>query len=470
MYRSLLAPDLKIMLQEEDALGLQEFCNVLHPAVVAEVLGEEIDTEDVWVILSNCEVPRQVEIFNFFSLPDQVRLVQSIDRKHLSQVIEAMPPDDRADLLARLDPDDVENLLPLVAQAERSDIRKLLSYPDGSAGSIMTTEYASLPEDLTVRQALDRLRVQAPNRETIYYIYILNESRRLNGIVSLRDLILAKPDAALSSIISRNVFRVKVDDDQEVVAQTLARYDLIAIPVVDEEDRLVGIVTHDDILDIVQEEATEDAYLASAVHPLEDSYLETSFFTITWKRGVWLLFLAVVALVTAKVMEEYKAAQETHIWMMWFLPLVLASGGNSGSQSATLVIRAIAVGELEQSANLRLVLRELAIGAALALGIAGLGHLAAQLFFDLTFNQAVVVFLTVFAMVMIGTLSGALFPLMFKGMGMDPALMSNPLIAALVDILGVVIYFSIAAYLLAKTVVATNAVLLIKQSADLFTV
>lgn len=443
MYNPLLLPDLKQMLEENDIRGLQEFCTVLHPAVTAEVL-EGLPCEDVWRVLSNCSLARQVEIFEFITISKQVELVDSVDRERLSKLIEAMAPDDRVDLLSRMDPDHVEALLPLIAQAERSDIRKLLSYPDGSAGSIMTTEYASLPEDITVAEALDRLRLQAPHREMIYYVYIIDDDRRLTGMLSLTDLILARPDAKLSKIKRRELISVNVDDDRELAAQKLAKYDFIAIPVVDAQQHLVGIVTHDDVLDVVQEEATEDAQRAGAVAPLEDSYLETPLRTIAWKRGVWLLLLGGFSLVTAQVLRGYQDMSGEYLWMIIFLPLVLASGGNTGSQSATLVIRESAVATLSRQDSLRMARRELLVGMMLGFCMGLLGFTAASTWFHLSLPQSSIVALTVFLVVTLGSVVGASLPLIFKRLGMDPALMSNPLIAALSDALGVVIYYSVA--------------------------
>lgn len=442
MYHSLIIPDLREMILEGDTRGLGEFCEALHPAVVAEVVSE-LSPEDAWNVIQHCDLQRQVELFNYLTLPAQVAIVDIIDRKHLSRLLEEMPPDDRVDLLSRLEPERVENLLPLIAQAERNDIRRLLSYDEHSAGSIMTTEYASLPENVTAGEALNLLRKQAPDRETIYYVYIVDSERRLDGFVSLRELILAKPNTVLSEIMQRDVISVRVDDDQEFVAQELAKYDFIAIPVVDQGHHLVGIITHDDVLDVVQEEATEDAHRLGGLEPLEDSYLETPLSTIAWKRGVWLLFLAVVALGTARVLKRYEHVSTEFDWMVLFLPLVLASGGNTGSQSATLVIRTIALGELGRRENLVLARRELVIGCLLGSALATVGFVAALLYFQLGAHQSVVIGGTVFLVALMGTVCGAFLPLLFKRLGMDPAVMSNPLIAALVDVLGVVIYYNV---------------------------
>ena len=339
LYNSLLQPDLQQMVAENDAVGLHEFCDALFAGVAAEVI-EGLDPTDAWRVLSQCAADRQAEIFQYFSFPYQIQIVDHIERNALSRIIEEMPADDRVDLLERMDPEHVEALLPLIAQAERGDIRKLLSYEEGSAGSIMTTEYASLPEHITVEEALNRLRLQAPSRETIYYIYVTDEDRRLLGFVSLRKLLLARRSLLLRDIMERDVISVKVDDDQEFVANEIGKYDFIAIPVVDQENRLVGIVTHDDAADVMQEEATEDALLQAGVAPLEDSYLETAFFELVWKRGFWLVILLFAASLTAQVLsfleQNILGEDDVRNWMVLFFPLVLASGGNAGSQSATL--------------------------------------------------------------------------------------------------------------------------------------
>ncbi len=450
MYKQLLQPDLWQMLQDEDEAGMAAFCDVLHPAATAEIL-DGLETEQIWRILSSCPLERRREIFEFLDLPLQVELVDRADRTEFSKLLEVMSSDDRADLLAKLDTEHVEALLPLVAAAERNDIRKLLSFPDDSAGAIMTTEYASLPEEVSVGEALDRLRKQAPERETIYYVYILGHGRRLDGVVSLRELILAKPEASVADLMNRDVISVRVDDDPEEVAQVIARYDFIAVPVVDERNQLVGIVTHDDVYDVVAEEIEEDVQRFAAIEPLEDDYLLTPLRIVAWKRGGWLMFLAFVALVTAQILQYYEGgggpdeAGNATGWMIMFLPLVLASGGNAGSQSATLVIRSLATTDRGRFGYGRMVLREFNVGLVLGGVLAATGFGAALVWFQLTGMQSLVVGSTVYLVVLMGTVIGAIFPITFERQGMDPAIMSTPLIAALVDVMGVVIYYSVAA-------------------------
>jgi magnesium transporter len=445
MYNSLLLPDLREMLEQNDTRGLAEFCDALHSAVAAEVL-EGLSKEDVWRVLSNCRLDRQVEIIEFMSLHRQAELVGCLDRERLSNLLQVMSPDDAVDLLEQMDEGQIERLLPLFAQAQRRDIRKLLSYPEGSAGSIMTTEYASLPEGITVGEALTQLRLQAPNSETIYYVYVVDAERRLRGFVSLRNLILARTSTALSDMMDRDVISVRVDDDQEQVAQVLARFDFLALPVTDAQNHLVGIVTHDDVLDVVQEEATEDAHRLGAVAPLDESYLETSLLTVTRKRVGWLVLLFASAFVTSHVLKHYQSVSEAYEWLIFFIPLVIASGGNAGSQTATLVIRTMALGEMTADDNYQLVRREALIGLMLGSCLAFCGF--ALSLWLISLPQAAVVSLTVGLIVFTGTMVGALLPVGVKFLGMDPALMSTPLIASVLDVCGLVLYYNVALLLL----------------------
>lgn len=447
LLNPLLQPDLKIMLTEDDDVSLREFCEALNPVIVAEVL-QGLTPAETWRVLRTTDFKREAEIFELIEPAQQIELVASVDKNHLSQLVEAMSPDDRVDLLEHMNSEQLESLLPLIAQAERDEIRKLLSYPENSAGSIMTTEYAAVPENITVGEALGRLRQQAPDRETIYYVFVVDDERHLHGVITLRELILARPAAILSDVMRRDLITADVEDDQESVARQIAKFDLIALPVLDEKKRLVGIITHDDVLDVVREEADEDAYRQSAIQPLEHSYLSTPLLTIAWKRGVWLLVLSIMALGTATVMRAFGSREHDDNWLDWFLPLVLASGGNTGSQSATLIIRALAVSTMKRQDRIRMAFRELLTGSILGLSLGAFSWISLQLLFERNAIQAGVVGLTIALVVAIGSVTGSLLPMFFERLGMDPAIMSNPLISSLSDILGVVIYFSVAILLL----------------------
>jgi magnesium transporter len=415
----ILIPELRSMLAEGDVAGLREVAEELHPATVAE-FTEGLDEREIWQLFDAVPVERQAEIFPYYPMSRQVELVKAGDRAHLGGLLEWMAADNRDDLLRELDPDLVEQILPLVAKAERHDIRMLLSCPEGSAGSLMTTEYASLPADISAGEAIARLRSQAPDSESIYYIYVLDPERKLVGFVSLRDLILARPTALVSELMQRDVISVRMDEPSEQVVEKLARFDFIAIPVVDDAQRI------------------------AAIAPLGESYLEAAIVSMTWKRGVWLTILFATAAVTALVLAK---SPLQHAWLVAFIPLVIASGGNSGNQSATLVITALSSGDVRLSDWRVILRREFTLGLLLGILLAVPGYLLALVYAPNP-TAALVIPITILAVVMLGTLVGSGLPLVFRSIGLDPALMSNPFVSAVVDIVGIVIYAGISLVLL----------------------
>ena len=337
-----------------------------------------------------------------------------------------------------------------MAQAEREDIRRLTAYKEDTAGAVMTSDYATVPAELTAAAAIDRLRHEAPDRETIYYCYVLDDRRRLVGFVSLKNLILAPPHRRVADIMQTEVISSLVDEDQEITAGKLMEYDLLALPIVDHENRLVGIVTHDDVADVIVEEATEDVYRMSAIGPLEDSYLRTPFVTMWGKRSFWLAILFVGEFLTMTALIHYEDAFQQFPSLVLFIPLIISAGGNCGSQSATMITRALALGEVRPGDWLRVVWHEVLMGASLglALGAVGFGrawltpHHALE---GVSAERISLVVATGVAVVVIcGNLVGATLPLLLKRVGLDPALMSNPFVASLVDVTGIVAYFAIA--------------------------
>jgi len=439
----LLIPELRVMLAEGDVEGLRGVAEELHPASVAE-FSEGLEDRELWQLLDALPLERQGDIFPYYPLSRQVDLVKSADRQHLGPLLEWMAADNRVELLRELDSDLVEEILPLVAKAERHDIRMLLSCEENSAGALMTTEYASLPAEITAGEAVARLRRQAPDSESIYYIYVLAADRRLVGFISLRDLILARPNALVGDLMQEDPISVRIEEPVDEVVQKLARYDFLAIPVVDDHNRLVGIVTHDDVLDAVRQEATDEAQRAAAISPLGESYLDAGVVTMTWKRGVWLTILFGTAAVTTTVLSQRPIDDP---WLTDFIPLVMASGGNSGSQSATLVITALSSGDCKLTDWPRILRREILLGLLLGLLLALPGYLLALLYAP-TASAALVIPLTILGVVMLGTLVGSVLPLIFRSLGLDPALMSNPFVSAIVDVVGLLLYMSVAVLVL----------------------
>ncbi len=429
-----------------DLESLKAVFDHLHPSDIADLL-ENLEAEQIAEIMRILRAPRGIDVFEQLEIEVQSRVLDYLGQKEIVNILEDLSPDDRVDLLQTLPEETVDSLLPMMAQAERQEVTRLLQYEEDTAGSVMTTEYAALPDDITVSEALKRLRTIAPESEMIYYIYLLGEGRRLKGTVSLRDLVLAKPNQVLKDIMSRDPIFVEVSTDQEEVARALNKYDLLALPVVDAQQGLVGIITHDDIMDVLVEEQTEDAHMMGAIEPVEEPYFEASIWSLTRKRGVWLFFLFIGQFFTAWALEHYQGTFENALALIFFIPLILSSGGNTGSQSVTLITRAMAIGEVHVKDFFKVVLRESTIGVALGVFLGLVGFTRAALGSS-TWHISVTVGLAIIFVVIAGALAGASLPLLFKRLGFDPAIMSGPFVTSVVDVIGIIIYFGMAQFLL----------------------
>ncbi len=457
MINILYLPELREMLAEGDAAGLQEFCTALHPARTAEFM-EGLTPSEQWAVLRFAELLLREQIFAYFPHERQVEIIETQERHEVAELIADVAADDRVDLLHDVDEQVVEELLPLLDLDTRREILRLREYPEGTAGAMMTTEVAKLAESLTGRQALEELSRQAEELETIYYLYVVDAEDHLRGVVSTRQLVAAigKPNTRLGDLMTPDIVAVNAMEDQEEVARLVAHYDLLAIPVVDGQQRLLGIITHDDVIDVVQEEATEDAQRIAAMAPLEEGYLQTDVFTLSWKRGIWLTILFFTALFTASALQAYEDRLKTWPWLMLFIPLIMSSGGNSGNQSATLIITALSTGNIRTSDWLRIAWREIQVGLMLGGFLSVFGLLVVWLITEdpLAAEQTwwpLVVPITLVLVVTCGAFFGSMLPLLFKRLGLDPALMSNPFVAGLSDILAIVIYMTVALLLLSVT-------------------
>ncbi len=446
MTNTLFLPELREMLAEKNEAELREFCTALHPARTAEFM-EGLNVAEIWAVLQYTDPSNQAELFRYFDLEQQAEIIETMDRGEVSQLVAALPHDERVDILRHVDDKVVEDILLRLPAEERRDILRLGAYPEGTAGAVMTTDFARLDEELTVNEALDEVRRQVEHLETIYYLYVVDTAEHLNGLVSLRQLVLAKGDTKIADIMQREMVVVFVSDDQEDVARKLAHFDLLAIPVVGQDNRMLGIITHDDVIDVMREEAREDAHRMSAVEPLEQSYSQTSIPSMTWKRGVWLTGLFFMTLLTVITLGHYEEQFAQIKWLVLFIPLIISSGGNTGNQSATLIITAMVSGDVTFNDWFRIAKRELSMGLLLGGVLGGSGFLVA-LMLSPGVIEATVVGLTLLLVVVCGALIGAMLPLALRRIGLDPALMSNPAVACIIDILGIVIYMSVAMALL----------------------
>jgi magnesium transporter len=364
----------------------------------------------------------------------------------LAALVTEMNADDRADLFNELTEAQQEALLPALAQAEREDLRRLASYEEGTAGAIMTSDYAVLSEDLTATEALAKLRREAPDKETIYRTYVTDPSGKLIGAVRLQALILAAPGAPVTSFMEHRTFAVAVDAPQEEAARRIARYDVLAVPVIDQEGKLLGIVTHDDATDVLEEETTEDILRASTVGPLEDSIRDSSPWSLYRARVLWLAVLVFGNILSGMGIAAYEDTIAAHVALVFFLPLLIASGGNAGSQSSTLMIRALSTGDVKPSDIGWLLGRELLVAAMLgltmALAVSGLGWLRGGR------EIAAIVASSMVLIVLVGALIGLTLPFVLTRLRFDPATASGPLVASIADVSGVMIYFAIATVVL----------------------
>ncbi len=379
MVHVLFGPEVREMLEENNEAGMRVFLESLHPATVAEALTGDLDAEHVWRFLSHTAIRNQAAIFAYFPIDWQVQMVGGTGREHMARLIEQMSHDDRVDLLRRLMPRVAEGLLRLVDEADRRDIANLVRQDENTAGGLMTTNYAWLPPELTASEALDRLRLQAPESETIYYIFVLDDQHRLLGVLSLRDLILAPRHALIRDLMETSPVSVRATEDREQVVQVMAQYDLLALPVVDEQNRMVGIITHDDVIDVVVEEATEDVHRMGGVGPMAENYLQANFLTVWRKRAFWLACLFGAELFTFTALSYFDEAINRVVVLALFVPLCISTGGNSGSQAATLITRALALGQVTLPDWLRVLRHELFMGIVLGLTLGAIGFVRGSL-------------------------------------------------------------------------------------------
>jgi len=388
------------------------------------------------------------EVMSYIGGERQVRFVEGMALADAAALLHLMSHDDRAHLVNRLDEDRADDILRNLAQAERDDIRRLASFEPGTAGAVMTTDYATLPPGGTVREALDRLRREAPDRETIDYSYVVDEDHKLLGVVPLKRLILARPLARVAEIMRRDPIAARVDEDQEAVARRVDKYDLFAIPILDASDRLVGIVTHDDAMDILRQEQTEDILafggVSSDAEADDEPYWQGRVLSSVRRRINWLLMLFVAESLTGSVSRYYGSVDLKQPHLHFFVPLLIGTGGNAGSQTVGTVIRGLALGEIRVQEAARVVAREWMIGMLLGLILGVLGFFHTWLFRQETPYFALVIGLTILGICTWANTVGALVPLMARRFGIDPAVVSAPLITTLVDATGLVIFYSIA--------------------------
>jgi magnesium transporter len=440
--RELVRSQLEVLLEQQNFQGAKALLVPVQPADIAEAIEGLPDTMQaiVFRLLAKNEA---IEVYENLDSTVQQRLIEDFKRQDVIDIVDKMSPDDRARLFDELPAKVVRTLLSQMSPQERQATALLLGYEAGTAGRIMTPEYIALKETWTISRALEHIRNQAAISETIYYLYVTDAARRLTGILSLRHLVIGQPEQTIGDIMTREVVSVQTDTDQEEVAQLIQRYDFLAVPVVDTEQRLVGIVTVDDVIDVLEEEATEDIYALGGVQSGGDNYFQTNLLKVARKRVVWLSVLLLTNTVTTWVIRSQQTILEEVVVLAAFIPLLIGTGGNVGAQSSTVVIRGINTQEVDNKSGFRVIRREAIAGAFLGLM---LGVVVTGWAFLLQGNLAVsvVVGISLVAIAILASTAGAALPFLFNSLGFDPALMSAPFITTIVDVLGVLIYLKLA--------------------------
>ncbi len=445
------------LLEQKDYEEIIKICEEKHPAEIADLISG-LTPKQIWKILLKIDTAIRSEIFGHIPLESQLLITETLSRRALSQIFTDMSPDDRVDLFKKLPKEIQDQLIPGLAQAEREDILKLSSYPEKTAGSVMTSEYVALFSHYTVSDAIETIRKEAPDKETIYYAYIIDQDRKLIGFVSLKDLILSKPTLKLNEVMHQDLVSCLVTEDQEDAARKLQKYDLLAIPVIDDNNTLLGIITHDDAIDVITQEQTEDIEKLMAIAGSHEamSYLKKSAWTHFKDRSIWIVVLAIVGLIPGMIIHHFENTLVTLMLLALYMPMMANTGGNSGNQAATVIVRALSLKEVSHKDFFNVLYKELRISLMLA-GVLALLIGAKILFFTsvATIPESLSLTKIAFAIslglslqVVTATLIGSMLPLIASKLKLDPAIIANPVLTTVVDITGLLLYFNAARIIL----------------------
>ncbi len=457
MLGTALRADIKELIDRREWDALREGLSELDPADGAELLAE-LPPEEHAVVFRLLPRAQVADIFEQLPVEEQLRLVQSLSNEQVEAVLNDMAPDDRTRLLEEMPAAVVQRILQSLHPDELKVARRLLGYPEGTAGRVMTPEYVALPPLVTCAQALADIRKKARRVETVSFVYLVDEKGRLLDDIDLSTIALADPETTLASLADGNYVAVSATVSQSEVVRLFEKYDRFALPVIDSTGVLVGIITADDVLDVAEREATEDIQKLGGSEALDAPYLDTPLPGLLRKRGPWLVVLFLGQTLTISASRMFESQLEKASLLSLFIPLIISSGGNCGSQATSLIIRSVALGELTLRDWWRVMRRELATGAILGLmlGLLGAGRtmlfpIAEEPYASHMAQIALVIFSSLVGVVLFGSLAGAMLPMVLKRLGLDPAAASAPFVATLVDVTGLVIYFSVASAILRGT-------------------
>lgn len=455
MIVHLLKPEFDELIEAKDWVALKDILNDVPAVDVAELL-EELDNEVAVVIFRLLRKQKAADVFFYLSTTKGAELLDIFTAQQLSDVMSNLEPDERVALMEELPGHLTQRVMTSMKADDRKQVQKLLGYPEESVGRLMTPRYVKVRKGWTVRKSMDNIREYGKSAETVNVIYVVDENEKLIDDLRLNQLILADPEATIESLMDESFEALSAFEDQEDAVKMLSKYDRVAMPVVDSDGILVGIVTVDDVIDVAEEETTEDMQLMAGMDALDDYYSQTTIFEMVRKRIGWLVILFLGQLITTSVLGEYEGVIANAVFLTLFIPMIISSGGNSGSQAATLVIRALATDDIRREEWLKVMGRELisglmlggmmaVIGFTIILGWAWLfqGAVTGELF-----ASALIVAVSLIGVVLWGNLSGSMLPFLLTRFGMDPAVSSAPFVSTLSDVMGIIIYFSVAIVLL----------------------
>lgn len=455
MIVHLLKPEFEELIEAKDWVALKDILNDVPAVDVAELL-EELDNEVAVVIFRLLRKQKAADVFFYLSTTKGAELLDIFTAQQLSDVMSNLEPDERVALMEELPGHLTQRVMTSMKADDRKQVQKLLGYPEESVGRLMTPRYVKVRKGWTVRRSMDHIREYGKSAETVNVIYVVDDNEKLIDDLRLNQLILADPEATIASLMDESFEALSAFEDQEDAVKMLSKYDRVAMPVVDSDGILVGIVTVDDVIDVAEEETTEDMQLMAGMDALDDYYSQTTIFEMVRKRIGWLVILFLGQLITTSVLGEYEGVIANAVFLTLFIPMIISSGGNSGSQAATLVIRALATDDIRREEWLKVMGRELVsglmlgglmalIGFTIILGWAWMfqGGVTGDLF-----ASALIVAVSLVGVVLWGNLSGSMLPFLLTRFGMDPAVSSAPFVSTLSDVMGIIIYFSVAIVLL----------------------
>lgn len=438
---------IKELLETKQYTSLRQKMADMNDADIAACL-EELDEAEMMKVFRIMPKDMAADIFSYLEVDSQQFIITGMSEKDAASIIDNLMADDATDLLEEMPANIVKKLLANASAETRRDINHLLRYPEDSAGSIMTVEYVDLKENMTVEDAISRIRQRGVDSETINICYVTDANRKLLGTVALRYLLISQPDAIIGEIMHEHVIYLHTLMDQEEVARQFQKYDFIAMPVVDNEERLVGIVTVDDVVDIMEEEATEDMEKMAAIIPSDKPYLRTSVWE-TWKQRMpWLLLLMVSATFTGSIITSFEDSLAKMAILVAYIPMLMDTGGNAGGQASVTIIRGLSLGEIEYKDTLKVIWKEFRVAFCCGITLAAANFVKLLLWDKIAIPVAIVVCLTLVCAVMFAKFIGCSLPILAKRLGFDPAVMASPFITTIVDVISLIVYFQISSHIL----------------------